>query len=71
MPPKKIQIVPHKHCIECGGLIVGSPEFCSDVCRQRYIKYERQRRSFRVTGYVLMTVFIIMFLLMGAVLRGD
>ena len=54
-------IVPHRHCIICGKAIEPYQTFCSDDCKNIWIKERKRQRNFTIFMFVLL--FILLFLM--------
>jgi len=54
-------IVPHRHCIICGKAIEPDQTFCSDDCKNTWIKERKRQRNFTIFMFVLL--FILLFLM--------
>ncbi|MHA1724138.1 MAG: DUF2116 family Zn-ribbon domain-containing protein [Promethearchaeota archaeon] len=61
----KKQWGPHKHCPVCGKAMAPSKTFCSQACKDNYLKKERkQKRMGRIQLIFLFGMMIVMFFLL-------
>jgi len=53
----------HRHCLNCGISIPPDETFCSERCREEYIR--KKKKVMRIQLIVLFVIFVVLLILLG------
>ena len=53
----------HRHCLNCGISIPPEETFCSEKCKDEYIK--KRKKMLRIQLAVLFLIFVVLLVLVG------
>ncbi|HIQ32169.1 MAG TPA: DUF2116 family Zn-ribbon domain-containing protein [Methanothermococcus okinawensis] len=53
----------HRHCLNCGISIPPEETFCSEKCKDEYIK--KRKKMLRIQLAVLFVIFVVLLVLVG------
>ncbi|MBW9220526.1 DUF2116 family Zn-ribbon domain-containing protein [Methanothermococcus sp. SCGC AD-155-N22] len=53
----------HRHCLNCGISIPPDETFCSERCREEYIR--KKKKVMRMQLIVLFVIFVVLLILVG------
>ncbi|HID47536.1 MAG TPA: DUF2116 family Zn-ribbon domain-containing protein [Methanothermococcus okinawensis] len=53
----------HRHCLNCGISIPVGETFCSERCKEEYIK--KRKRMLRIQLIVLFVIFLVLLIILG------
>jgi len=53
----------HRHCLNCGISIPPDETFCSERCREEYIR--KKKKVMRIQLIVLFVIFVVLLILVG------
>ncbi len=62
---ESVDIVPHKHCLNCGIAIPPDKTFCSKKCENEWNEMIRKKKRFTYIWFLFLTILLI-FLLFGS-----
>lgn len=57
-------IEPHKHCINCGISVPPNENFCSDKCKDEWIKIIKKRKRIILYQSIIISIFIVLIILL-------
>ncbi len=61
-----IQIIQHKHCINCGRAQPADIQYCSTRCEEEFVNLQNRKKKVLYINYAMMGFFVLVLIFISA-----